>query len=182
VFDQVNDAGDETLVAVLPRAREAIRSRSGDAATTSAAAALLADFGSLADRTMLLDALRTESQTPQPTPFYDALCCGVVNRYTANRLLFMQPLLEDLRKSLSSGGRYSYAATAVGRVAAITDELPVPQWYEPNYDVEGRASALAWLQANPEVVQVASLAAPRGRRDVLDGDGPLEEDLSRMKR
>lgn len=179
----IDDVADPLLALLLPAARETLATTSSRPDQTTAAAALVADFGTPADQARLVERLQQETQTAAPSEFYEALASGVTNRYTANRLPFLRPLLNDLRPRLDRrAAKYSYAATAVGRLAAITDGLKVDEWLEADLDRAGRTAALDWLDRHPEANQRVTLTPLRGNRDVLVGAGPQEEDLSRMRR
>jgi len=179
----VDDVDDPLLTTLLPQARTVLANPKSLAAETTAAAALIADFGSPDDQAALVEMLRREGQTTSPTEFYEALVCGITNRYTSNRLPYLRPLLDDLRPRIDrQADKYSYAATAVGRVAAITGEMAVMPWLEPDYDLAGRTTAIDWLDNHSEATKPARLTPPQGRRVVLVGDGPQEEDLSKMRR
>jgi hypothetical protein len=179
----VDDVDDPLLTRLLPAARAVLAESSAPAEELIAAAAMVADFGSPDDQAYLSELLRREAASAKPSEFYEALVCGVTNRYTSNRLPLLRPLLDDLRRRIDRpSAKYSYAATALGRVAAITDALAVMPWLEPDYDQAGRAAAIAWLDQHPESMKLVRRTAPQGNRLVSAGDGPQEEDLSRMRR
>jgi hypothetical protein len=181
---RVISAVDDPLLRTLTTAaRRVLADPQSAPAQASAAAALIADYGSPDDQAALLDALRRELQTPEPSRYYEALVCGVTNRYTANRLPFLRPLLDDRRGRIEPRfARYTYAATAVCRVAAINDAFQAIAWYEPQLNVEARAAAIEWYAQNPAAHELRKLTPPAGPQTVASGDGPVEEDLSRMRR
>lgn len=156
---------------------------STDDAEVVSATALIADFGNADDQQFLLDLLRAQGSTVAPTPFYESLVRGVTNRYTPNRIAFLRPLLDDQRKRIGPAtSRYRYCDTAVIRLAAITDSLATAGWSEEHVAAAGRDIALKWFEEHSEAAKLVTLQPPIGRNVVQVGEGPREEDLSRMRR
>lgn len=154
-----------------------------DAAEVVSAAAILADFGGAEEQQHLLELLRTHGSTAAPTPFYESLVRGVTNRYTPNRIAFLRPLLDDRRQRIGpSTKRYRYCDTAVIRLAAITDSLATAGWSEEHVANNGRDIALKWFEEHADAAKLTTLQPPIGRNVVQLGEGPQEEDLSRMRR
>ncbi len=179
----VNRIDDPLLPTTVPRARAVLESRSANERETIAATTLIADFGSPADQKYLLELLREQSQTPVPTPFYEALVCGVTNRYTPNRLAFLRPLLDDHRRRIGqNNSRYAYADTAMIRVAAITDEVQILGYIDEVLVADGPKNAIAWFKQHAEAEQLRRLLPPLGPQVAQEGEGPLQEDLSKMRR
>jgi tyrosine-protein phosphatase SIW14 len=179
----VRETGDFLPPQAVVLARRAIESPTADAQTVSAAAALIADFGSTDDQAALVEQLQAGRQTSEPTAHYESLVAGVTNRYTANRLPYLRGLLEDRRRRIGSAtAKYAYCNTAVYRFAGITGALPVLTWPDADLLVEGRDRAGLWFESHPEALKPGTLVPPGGRRTVLTGEAPVEEDLSKMRR
>jgi hypothetical protein len=108
---------------------------------------------------------------------------GVLNRYTPNRIPFLQPLLDDTRPRPAAGlEELRYCDTAFVRLAAITDDLPVASWPLESMRDHGRDTAAKWLKAHPDALKLSQLLPPIGNKAVMAGIAPLEEDLSRMRK
>ncbi|HUY92741.1 MAG TPA: hypothetical protein VMV10_28635 [Pirellulales bacterium] len=179
LIDNVDDplAPAATLAAAdgLDRLRAAVSDR-------SAAAALIADFGSPAEQQKLLDLLG-DRQLPEREPErFDAIAAGAMNRYTPNRAAFLLPLLEQEACHLAEAARQCrYCDTAVARLSSIIDEnLTVRQ---PAVGIDawnfGRAAAREWFAAHPAERQLTRLRPPTGRTIVHAGDPMQREDLSK---
>lgn len=178
----IDDLDDPLIDVAMPSARRILQLRRGiPEREVTAAAALVADFGTAEDQTQLLELL--SSRGGGDAAFYEALTRGIFNRYTPNRLAFLKPLLADkhARPGEELAG-LSYADTAVVRTAAITDGLPMALWSDESLKNDGPQLALEWLNKHPEITAVSRLLPPPGRRVALEGDGPQDEDLSRMRR
>lgn len=179
---RVIDTLDDSLIAVaLPPARKILEQRRGTPRDVTAATAMIADFGTGEDQRRLLELL--QSRGGREKAFYEAVACGIFNRYTPNRLAFLKPLLMD--RTPRPGDEFaglSYADTAVVRTVAITDGLPIALWSDESLANDGPQLVLNWLSAHPESTAIGRLAPPPGRRVALEGDGPQEEDLSRVRR
>lgn len=178
----IADAGDPLLPKLLTTARRKLEDSTTDKAEAAAATTLIADFGSPEDQEALLAVLKREGKSAASSEFYEGLVCGLTNRYTSNRLPYLRVLLDDRRIRMSPYGRYTYEATAVGRVAAISDALPALTWSDADLDAGARAATIEWLDQRPEALKLVQLTAPEGRREVHSGDGPNEEDLSKLRR
>ncbi|MCE9606496.1 MAG: tyrosine-protein phosphatase [Planctomycetia bacterium] len=153
-----------------------------DAAVVSSTA-LIADYGTPAEQQYLLELLQRETRTPAPSAFYESLARGATNRYTPNRIAFLRPLIDDQRQRIGpSSKRYRYCDTAVIRLAAITDSLATGGWSEQHVAAEGRQIALKWFDENENQNKLSTLLPPTGRNVVQVGEGPKQEDLSRMRR
>jgi hypothetical protein len=176
------EADDPLLPTLLATARRKLENVGTSSAETAAAATLIADFGSPPDHAALLATLERAAKGEAPTEFYEGLVCGVSNRYTSNRLPYLRPVLDDMRVRPAPYDLYTYSATAVGRVSAISDALPALYWLKKDLDEAGRFVAKEWLDKKPEALKLVQLTAPEGRREVQNGDGPNEEDLSKMRR
>lgn len=147
------------------------------------AAAILADYGSQEDQHRLLELVTAHSQRPTVTPFYESLVRGVTNRYTPNRIAYLRPLVDDQRQRIGPATRrYRYCDTAVIRLAAITDSLATAGWSEEHVAAAGRDIALKWFEEHTESTKLTTLVPPIGRNVIQVGEGPREEDLSRMRR
>ena len=76
---------------------------------------------------------------------------GISNRYTQNRLAYLQPVLDDERLHVEPGAetcRYCYVALV--RIAAITDQRWIIGFPErPHWD-DARNKARQWLAAHPK--------------------------------
>lgn len=153
-----------------------------DAAIVSSAA-IIADYGSPEDQRWLIDTLSAYSQHARVEPFYESLVRGVTNRYTPNRIAYLRPLVDDQRqRSGPATRRYRYCDTAVIRLAAITDSLATAGWSEEHVAAAGRDIALKWFEEHTESTKLTTLVPPIGRNVIQVGEGPREEDLSRMRR
>jgi len=176
-------ADDATRLARSRLDKQAQSPDAADDAEVVSAAAITADYGGAADQQHLLELLRTHGATGAPTQFYESLARGVTNRYTPNRIAFLRPLLDDRRQRIGpSTKRYRYCDTAVIRLAAITDSLATAGWSEEHVAVNGRDIALKWFEEHTEAAKLTTLQPPIGRNVVQVGEGPQEEDLSRMRR
>lgn len=175
---------DFTSLSLIESARRTLKEHLyNNLSELTAAASIVADFGSPEDQHALVERLWQESDSPEPTAAYEALVVGVTNRYTANRLAYLRPLLDDdrLRSGVNTSS-FKYCDTATYRFAAITGELPVLKWLEEQMLDEGRKRAIAWLDSNPEAAKVSRLLPPGGRRTAMAGEASTTEDLSKMRR
>lgn len=179
------DQPDDPLVPLAAaKAAQAIESVDAGTAAWSMAAALLADFGSRPQQERLL-VLLNDAVFQQGLPErFDALVDGLTNRYTANRLAFLVPLLDNESPHLREGCRqYRYCDTAVARLSAIVDEnFPdvIPAWGIDAWN-NGRVAARKWLLLHPDEAKLRQLVPPTGQTEVLPGDPVPREDLSRAK-
>lgn len=174
---------DEVSPDVLQLAEAVLRDGASSSSSVAAAAGLIADFGTAEARHALLQRLTEGAQSPTPTAHYEALVAGVTNRYTTNRLPYLRPLLADRRRRVGPDtARYSYSDTAVYRFASITSELPVLGFSSEQLLADGRTTALARFSEEPALCEPGPLVPPHGRRTAYQGDGSVEEDLSKMRR
>jgi len=108
---------------------------------------------------------------------------GVSNRYTQNRLAYLQPVLDDERLHIEPGAetcRYCYVALV--RMAAITDERWLIGFPErPHWDA-ARNKAREWLATHPNQVRLARLKLPAGNNPIVASEERDDEDLSRLRR
>jgi membrane-associated phospholipid phosphatase len=172
LIDQLDDP-------LIPRATayadQCLDRLGGDRATWATSAAIVADFGTPSEQRRLLSRLADEAyQVASPTRF-DAVVAGVTNRYTPNRIAFLQPLIENERPQLAPGAaKYRYCDTAVARLSAIIDEnLPdkVPAAGIEGWN-NGRQMARAWFITHPNEAQPRRLVPPTGNNKVLPGEPP----------
>jgi hypothetical protein len=105
-----------------------------------------------------------------------------MNRYTPNRIAFLQPLLEQENGHLAPGARQCrYCDTAVARLSSILDvNLPATK---PALGVEawnvGRQAARDWFATHPREALSTRLRSPSGKTVVHAGDPMQREDLSK---
>lgn len=148
---------------------EAIRTvTAGDApfADRAMAAALIADFGQPQQQYELLCLLWDESQGGPVSPRYRALTAGVANRYTTNRLPYLEPLLYDEREQPEPGANHSrYCDTAVAKMTAILD-LDLSDGHSARFLEGGRKNAMAWFLNHRVEAQLADLLPPGGKDEV----------------
>lgn len=174
---------DDPLAATATREAAGALDRTRAAADDwSAAAALIADFGSPAEQQKLLELL-ADRQLPRREPErFDAIAAGAMNRYTPNRAAFLLPLLEQEALHLASGARdCRYCDTAVARLSSIIDENLTNRQPAGGSDAwnVGRAAAREWFAAHPAERQLTRLRPPTGRTFVHAGDPMQREDLSK---
>lgn len=151
----------------------------------SMSAALVADFGTVGDQQRLLAMLEGEPKTGRPSARYVAVVRGVTNRYTRNRVAYLQPLLEDLRvrPELEAVGT-RFCDTAVARLGVMLDEnLPlvdgptvVLSWEE------GLRRARAWFAGHAAEAQVGPLVLPTGQTVVRANEEPFPDLIRRYRR
>ncbi len=99
-----------------------LRQDQGSAADWAMSAALVADFGSPAEQRELLDLMENEPKHGSPSPRYQAIVAGLTNRYTPNRLAFLEPALDDLRHRPEPAARqYRYCDTVVAHLISTAD-------------------------------------------------------------
>ena len=149
----------------------------------SMAAALIADYGTPEDQQTLLKLIEREVKQPEVTPHYAAIVAGVTNRYTPNRLPYLRPMIDDERhRPEPAAAKYRYCETAVSRLASITDQeffVCIPDRKIWN---DSRIAAKYWFDHHVDASRLTTLLPPTGKNPVRVGDGPIEEDLSRMRR
>ena len=146
-------------------------------------AALIADFGTPTQQARLLEMIERESHEAKVSPHYAALVAGVSNRYTRNRLAYLQPVLNDERMHTEPGAktcRYCYVALV--RMAAITDERWLIGFPErPHWD-SAKDKARQWLASHADEVRPARLQLPSGNNVLTASEERDDEDLSRVRR
>ncbi len=149
-----------------------------------AAVSLIADYGSPAMQKALADLVRTEAERAgEPTPLYETLVSGLTSRYTRNRIAFLRPVLEDVRtRTGANTASYRYCDSVVYFIGTITDQFPLLAWSYERQPAQGQAYAQKWYAENTDYLPLAQRVAPRLRYDVRQGDGDVEEDLSKMRR
>lgn len=164
---------------------EASRSRA-DVSTTDirAAAALTADYGSRATQESLENLVRAEAETSgAPSSLYEAVVSGLMNRYTRNRIPFLRSVVEDVRlRTGRNVTEYRYCDSAAFFIGTITDRFPMLTWSNEKHLSQGQTYARRWFAENADGLKLAQRIAPQMRYGVRQGDGPVEEDLSKMRR
>ncbi len=174
---------------LAPRAAElasqCLERLDADRASWSAAAALIADFGSPEQQAGLLALLSDAAFEETSRERFDAVVAGVTNRYTPNRVPYLRPLLEKEACHLAEGAEQCrYCDTAVARLSSIIDRnlpdlvpaLGIDAWNN------GRQAARDWFHSHPEESRLSQLRPPSGQTVVQLGDPPQREDLSRVRR
>lgn len=163
----IDDPQNPLAVAACVAAAETLASEDSSAQQWSAAAALVADYGTADQQAKLLAILTEEPRTGTPSPRYAAVVVGVTNRFTENRIPFLRPLLDDLRFRPEPQavhrreGRitpYRYCDTAVAVLASITNENNI---YAPSLWEPGRQFALQWFAEHPDAQQLTTLRKSR---------------------
>jgi hypothetical protein len=165
------DRPDDPLVAVAcQKAADCLWRSDAAAIDWAIAAALVADFGEPAQQQQLLALLASEPRAGAPSARYQAIVRGVTNRYTANRIPFLRPIIDDLRprvereavyqpdKENQEYQPYRYCDTAVARLCTILDRHNVvgPTDWEAS-----RQEFLRWFAEHEEVCQPGRLGDPR---------------------
>jgi len=173
---------DPLGVCATKAAADCLDQPSSGAPAWSAAAALIADFGSPAEQQKLLELLSDRQLPRTDAERFDAIAAGAMNRYTPNRAAFLRPLLEQEAFHLAPGARQCrYCDTAVARLSSILDvNLPasapasgLDAW---NY---GRQLARDWFAAHPREALFTRLRPPSGKTVVHAGDPMQREDLTK---
>lgn len=161
--ERLIDAGDHPLVQVavdlaLRRLNEAT------ADEQSSAAALVADFGSPEQQQTLLELLASR----QPPERYTQHVRGVSNRFTANRIAFLIPLLSDTQ-TLTESGNLRVCDMAAARLIGITNEpLHTGELHRGAWDASV-ANCQRWLAEHPRQCRLTTLLPPTGRNEVRTG-------------
>ena len=155
-----------------------------DEAPVIAAVALIADYGSPQEQQFLADIVRGLAEAnAAATPFYDAVVRGLTNRFTRNRLAFLRPLVDDVRPRIDPAmARYRYCDSLLYFITSVTDEIPCMMWSPEVARQQGPQAVRRWYAENPAAAQLAQRTPPPRNYGVLSGDGPAEEDLSKMRR
>ncbi|MBA4019080.1 MAG: hypothetical protein C0483_18080 [Pirellula sp.] len=162
-------------------------SRSGTVGSTvdlRAAVALIADYGTPAAQQRLADLVRAEAEKSEvPSLIYESIVSGLMNRYTRNRIAYLQPVVEDVRLRIGRDvAEYRYCDSAVFFVATITDQFPLLSWANEKQLSQGQVALRRWFTENASGLKLAQRVVPQMRYGVRRGDGPVEEDLSKMRR
>jgi tyrosine-protein phosphatase SIW14 len=155
-----------------------------DEASVIAAVALIADYGSPQEQQFLADIVRDLAEANAPaTPFYEAVVRGLTSRFTRNRLAFLRPLVDDVRPRIDPAmARYRYCDSLLYFITSVTDEIPCMMWSPDVARQQGPQAVRRWYAENPAAAQLAQRTPPPRNYGVLAGDGPVEEDLSKMRR
>src|SRR4029078_5034831 len=96
---------------------------------------------------------------------YEALVSGVLNRYTPNRIPYLRPLIDDTRPRAAPGmGGLRYLETALVRLAAITDALPIASWPLESMRDHGRKVVDEYFRDHPEATKLSQLLPPIGNK------------------
>ncbi len=135
-------------------------------------------------QTMLADLVRNEAgKSGEPSTLYELMMSGLMNRYTRNRIPFLRPVVEDARSAIGPNvTAYRYCDSVAYFIGTITDEFPLLIWSSLPQLAEGQVFSRRWFAENSDQLQLAQRIAPRMRYGVRQGDGPAEEDLSKMRR
>lgn len=151
----------------------------------STAAAVVADFGSTEQQQATIARLRDSAWRQENPRRFDRAAAGIANRYTPNRVPYLQALLDNkANQLLPAASRFRYCDLAAARLAAIADRSfvtggPPDETARWDYACE---QARAWLADHPAEAQLARLLPPTGKTVVRQGDQPKAEDLRRMRR
>jgi tyrosine-protein phosphatase SIW14 len=188
--DRLIDSPQDPLAQVATTAANqeliAARDRKGRRVDTDvfAAVSLIADYGSPAMQKALADLVRTEAERAgEPTPLYETVVSALTSRYTRNRIAFLRPVLEDVRSRIGANtAPYRYCDSVVYFIGTITDQFPLLAWSYEKQPSQGQAYAQKWYTENADDLLLAQRTAPRLRYGVRQGDGAVEEDLSKMRR
>lgn len=147
----------------------------------SMAAALVADFGDPEQQLALLKRLTDEQQTAAPSDRYRALVAGVTNRYTANRIPYLDRILDDKRPRIEPGtASYRYCDTAAARLAVIVNKNFLSHAQAPDDPFGWQCAvqeARQWITDHAGEAQLGQLVPPVGRnelRHVEANDGTYE--------
>lgn len=149
-----------------------------------AAVSLTADYGSPSMQKTLAELVRVEAErSGEPSPLYELIVSGLMNRYTQNRISFLRPVVEDVRSRIGPNvTAYRYCDSVAYFMGTITDEFPMLTWANHPHLADGQTFARRWFAENANSLKLAQRVAPRMRYGVRKGDGPAEEDLSKMRR
>jgi tyrosine-protein phosphatase SIW14 len=149
------------------------------------AAAIIADFGSPEDQRELMRQLEAGSREPNVSRRYDALVAGVANRYTPNRIAFLQALIDDERPMPRPGADgCRYCDLAVVHLAAIVDQRLLPGGSDPRPDDwdRGRALARQWLTAHADSARLCQLRPPTGHTQLHADSSPTSARDAALRR
>ncbi len=177
----LSDADHPLAELIATRAVECLAQEDAEAEAWTAAASIVADFGSRDQREALLKLLMDEPKTAAPSPRYQAVAIGVTNRYTNNRLAYLRPLLGDRRVQPRHRSKpvYRYCDTAAARLASIVNQRLVSDLAPTTalWD-ESRQAALDWFAEHPAELLPGPLQRPKLARVAsahppLPGGAPL---------
>lgn len=182
----IDSPSDPLASLATERASACLAKAEAEAAEWSMAASLVADFGTPDQQAGLLKLLEEEPHTGAPSPRYHAAVLGVTNRYTRNRIPYLQPLLADPRPRLDPAtARYHYCDTAMARLSVIINTNLMEHGPTPagmtNWQYACQL-AQQWMREHEEQTQLCQLVPPDGNNQVMIGDLPQDEDLSRMRK
>lgn len=188
--DRLIDSPQVPLAGIAATAAQKVlleASRAGATCPTAdliAAVSLTADYGSPAMQAMLADLVRNEAEkSGEPSTLYELMVSGLMNRYTRNRIPFLRPVVEDVRSRIGPNvTAYRYCDSVAYFIGTITDEFPLLIWSCLPQLAEGQVFSRRWFAENSDQLQLAQRIAPQMRYGVRQGDGPAEEDLSKMRR
>lgn len=175
---------DPLAVAAATEAAACLDQADAGRAAWSSAAALIADFGALDEQQKLLAKLGDAAFQRASPERFDAVAAGALNRYTPNRIAYLQPLLENEACHLTDGARECrYCDTAVARLSTMIDQnlthvtpaVGIDAW---NF---ARQAAREWFASHPCERQLTRLLPPTGESVVHAGDPIPREDLSKLE-
>lgn len=141
-------------------------------ANLSAAAAIVADFGSHEDQHILFELLTNHQTTMGSTDsqIYESIVRGIADRYTPNRLAYVRVLLNDERPLAWPDTRsFRYCDLAVARLTGIVNERFVDE-LPPVEGMWDRAvtSSKAWFDKNIDAQQLTQRVPPIEHRMAMD--------------
>ncbi len=154
-------------------------------AGAATSAALIADFGTPEQQQDLLQRMVVGGQEATVSPRYDALVSGVANRYTLNRIAFLEPLLSDKRPIPRPGaGGCRYCDLAIVRLAAITDQRLLRGGSQPQADdwERGRMLARQWLSDHADAARLCRLQPPTGHTQLHADSTPTSARDATLRR
>ncbi len=178
------DSPDDPLTeAALAGATTCLESLDANPQEWSAAAALVADFGSPTEQGRLLELLAGEPLQGPVSARYRALAQGVTNRYTLNRLPYWKVLLGDTRAWPDPGAAGARIAdTAVARMVVTLNQPLLGVGPERARWDQGQLAARTWFDEHRHSVQLVRLQPAGGALRVAAETGQRhEEDLSRLR-
>lgn len=165
------ERADDPLVEVsLAHAEAALAREDASIEDWSMAAALVADFGQPEQQLALLRLLSTEQKTKTPTDRYCALVAGVTNRYTANRIPYLSPILDDERRRPEpQASNYRFCDTAAARLSVIVsanfvEDAATPA--DPSAWQRAVSQARDWFKTHAGEAQLGQLKLPTGPNKV----------------
>ncbi len=175
---------DPLAVAAADRAAACLDQADASRAAWSSAAAVIADFGALDQQQKLLARLGDGAFQRASPERFDALAAGAMNRYTPNRIAYLQPLLEHEACHLTDGARQCrYCDTAVARLSTMIDQNLTH--VTPAVGVDAwdfaRQAVREWFAEHPFERRLTRLLPPTGESVVHAGDPIPREDLSKLE-